>query len=117
MVTKIEQKAKAIELLKQMNIENPHLEDFGKEVKAKMEQIEKRYDCTVYAITHDFTIVGECYSFLLVSPYEEDLDTLVHSRGKEHSCFAYVWNKDCDRCSELGYVILESDNGKLRRTA
>ena len=36
------------------------------EIEKRMRAIEKEYKCTVYAITHEFTQFGECYSFLTV---------------------------------------------------
>ena len=83
---KQQQKAKAIEIMKQMDIYKPYIEGFKNEdkvcffeqfggfwvyqepeVEAKMKELENEYGCTVYAITHEFTHFGECYSFLLVS--------------------------------------------------
>ena len=131
---KEKQKAKAIEIMKQMDIYKPYIEGFkneGKvcffeqfggfwvyqepEVEAKMKELEKEYGCTVYAITHEFTQFGECYSFLLVSKYEEEWDRCVVSEKNNHYAFAYVWNKDDDWCSELGTVVVKSFGGGIKR--
>ena len=129
-----ERKVKAIELLKKMDIYSPYIkgfiendqvcffENFGgywvdqePEVYNKMKDLEKEYNCTVYAITHEYTDFGECYSFLIVTNYKSEWKTLVQSNGNKHSAFAYVWNKDDDWCSEFGSVLVQSCFGGLRR--
>ena len=127
-------KEKAIELLKQLDIYKPYIEGFRKSDKVcffegfggfwidqepklyeKMKAIEKKYGCLVYAVTHEFTEFGECYSFLIVTAYPEEWDTLVHSQGNRHAAFAYVWNKDDDWCSEFGDVTVQSFGGGIKR--
>ena len=131
---KQQQKAKAIEIMKQMDIYKPYIEGFQNEdkvcffeqfggfwvyqepeVEAKMKELENEYGCTVYAITHELTQFGECYSFLLVSKYEEEWDMLVTSEKNNHYAFAYVWNKDDDWCSEFGTVVVKSFGGGIKR--
>ena len=77
----------------------------------------QRKKATVYAITEEFMEFGECYTFLLVPFYKGDWKYLIDSEGKKHSCFAYVWNKDDDMCSELGTVLVTSYGGGIRRIA
>lgn len=129
-----EQKNKAIELLKQLDIYEPYIAGFKEkdqvcfferyggywvyqepEIEAKMREIEKKYNCKVYAITHEFTGFGECYSFLLVDNYPEEWDYLIESYGNKHNVFAYVWNKDDDWCSELGTITVQSFGGGIKR--
>ena len=131
---KEKQKAKAIEIMQQMDFYKPYIEGFKKEnhvcffeqfggfwvyqepeVEAKMKELEKEYGCTVYAITHEFTQFGECYSFLLVSKYEEEWDMMVTSEKNNHYAFAYVWNKDDDWCSEFGTIVVKSFGGGIKR--
>ena len=133
---KNKQKQKAIEFLKQMDIYKPYIEGFEKEdkvcffegyggywvyqepeIEAKMKQLEEEYDCTVYAITHEFTRFGECWSFLLVTKYEEEWDDLLNSERNVHYGFAYVWNKDDDWCSEFGTIGVKSFGGGITRFA
>ena len=128
------QKAKAIEIMKQMDIYKPYIEGFEKEnkvcffeqfggfwvyqepeVEAKMKELEKKYGCIVYAITHEYTQFGECYSFLIVSKYKEEWDRCVVSEKNKHYAFAYVWNKDDDWCSEFGTVVVQSFGGGIKR--
>ena len=132
----IAKKEKAIELLKELDIYTPYIEGFKErdkvcffenfggfwidqepEVYAKMKDLEKKYRCLVYAVTHEFTEFGELYDFLIVTDYPEEWDTLVYSQGNRHTAFAYVWNKDDDWCSEFGSVIVESFGGGIRRVA
>ena len=50
------------------------------ELYAKMKELEKKYSCLVYAVTHEFTEFGELYDFLIVTDYPEEWDTLVYSQ-------------------------------------
>ena len=129
-------KEKAIELMKQLHIYKPYIETFREkdkvcffenfvgfytdqepEIDEKRVEIEMEHGVLVYAITHEFTEFGECYSFLIVTQYPEEWDSLVVTRGNSHSAFAYVWNKDDDYCSEFGSVGLQSFGGGIRRIA
>ena len=131
---KQQQKAKAIEIMKQMDIYKPYIEGFEKEdkvcffemyggfwvyqepeVEAKMKELEKEYGCKIYAITHEYTHFGECYSFLLVSKYEEEWEMCAVSDKNKHYAFAFVWNKDDDWCSEFGTVAVQSYGGGIKR--
>ena len=130
------QKEKAIAIMKRMDIYTPYItgfqeqhnvcyfEEYGgywvfqdRELMAKINAIENRYNCLVYAVTHEFTEFGECYSFLIVTNYPEEWDELVYSEGSRHSAFAYVWNKDDDWCSEFGSVLVRSFGGGIKRIA
>lgn len=131
---KQKQKTKAIELMKQLDIYKPYIDGFEKddqvcffeqfggfwvyqesEIEAKMKKLEKEYDCRVYAITHEFTQFGECYSFLIVTAYEEEWDRSVVSEKNNHYAFAYVWNKDDDWRSEFGTIVVQSFGGGIKR--
>lgn len=133
---KNKQKAKAIEIMRQMGIYKPYVDGFEKddhvcffefyggywvyqepEVEAKMKALEKEYGCKVYAITHEYTQFGECYSFLLVSKYKEEWNRCVVSKKDKHYAFAYVWNKTDDWCSEFGTVTVQSYGGGIKRIA
>ena len=131
-----ERKIKAIELLEKMDIYKPYIKGFREsdkvcfferfggywveqepEIYNKMKEIEKDYNCTVYAITHEFTQFGECYSFLLVTNYKSEWKNLVVTENGTHYAFAYVWNKDDEWCSELGTVGVKSFGGGITRVA
>ena len=132
----IAKKEKAIELMKRLDIYKPYIKGFREsdkvcffegfggfwidqepEVYAKMKAIEKKYGCLVYAVTHEFTPFGECYSFLIVSDYPEEWDDLMNDDGNRHCVYAYVWNKDDEWCSEFGDIIVQSFGGGIRRVA
>ena len=131
-----ERKIKAIELLKQLDIYKPYIDGFKErgqvcfferfggywvdqepEVYAKMKEVEAQFNCTVYAITHEYTEFGECYSFLLVTKYKQEWKNLVVSENGTHYAFAYVWNKDIDYCSELGTIGVKSFGGGITRVS
>lgn len=131
---KIEKKIKAIEIMKKLNIYRPYIKGFEKEdtvcyfenyggywayqepdLIEKVKEIEEQHNCLVYAITHEYTEIGEMYSFLIVTDYEEEWDTLLEKYGNQYYAFAYVWNKDDDDCSEFGTIVLSSFGGGIRR--
>lgn len=134
---KAARKEKAQELLKKLDIYSPYIEDFMEkdwvclfegfggfwafqypELQSKLEEIEKTSKGTVYAITHERYTFGECYSFLLVTDYEDEWDTLVETEADgTHYAFAYVWNKTDDECSEYGTVGVRSFGGGIKRVA
>ncbi|MCI8911123.1 MAG: hypothetical protein HFE33_02270 [Clostridia bacterium] len=135
-ISKEIKKEKAIEILRTLNIYEPYIqgfkdndqvcffENFGgywvyqePEIETKMHQIEEKHNCTVYAITHEFTEFGELYDFLIVTDHKSEWDTLVYSQGNTHTAFAYVWNKDDESCSEFGDITIQSFGGGIRRIA
>ncbi len=134
--TKEQRKEVALKALKQLDIYKPYIEGFREkdqvcfyenfggywvyqepEIEAKMKEIEKKYNCTVYAITHEYTEFGECYDFLIVTDYPEEWNDIVCSEGKTNYIFAYVWNKDDEWCSEFGTIGVQSFGGGIRRIA
>jgi len=129
-----ERKEKALELMKKLDIYKPYRDGFKKEnevcffegfggfwvyqepeLLAKMKEIEEKHNCTVYAITHEFTEFGECYDFLIVTDYKEEWSDLVMNANSTFYAFAYVWNKEDDYCSEFGTIALKSMGGGIRR--
>lgn len=130
-------KDKAIELMKALDIYTPYIEGFEQEdkvcfyemfggywveqepeIQKKLNELEKQYNCVVYAITHEFTDFGECWDFLLVTDYPEEHDTLLYKQSNDnYIVFAYVWNKTDDYCSEFGSIGVKSFGGGIRRVA
>ncbi len=96
--TKEQRKAVALKALKQLDIYKPYIEGFKNndqvcfyenfggywvyqepEIEAKMKEIEKKYNCTVYAITHEYTEFGECYDYQYkISLYNEQFHVSFH---------------------------------------
>ena len=133
-ITRDEKKIKAIELMKKLDIYRPYIKGLQKEdnvcffenyggywawqepdLMKKVKEFEEEHNCLVYAITHEYTSIGEMYSFLIVTDYEEEWDTLLEKYGNQFYAFAYVLNKDDDDCSEFGTVALSSFGGGIRR--
>ena len=133
-ITRDEKKIKAIELMKKLDIYRPYIKGLQKEdnvcffenyggywawqepdLMKKVKELEEEHNCLVYAITHEYTSIGEMYSFLIVTDYEEEWDTLLEKYGNQYYAFAYVWNKDDDNCSEFGTIALSSFGGGIRR--
>ena len=130
-------KAKAIELMKALDIYKPYIDGFEQEdkvcfyemfggywvdqepeIQKKLNELEKKYNCVVYAITHEFTDFGECWDFLIVTDYPEEHGTLLYKQSNDnYVAFAYVWNKTDDYCSEFGSIGIQSFGGGIRRVA
>ena len=52
------------------------------------------------------------------------IDTLVNipdlsydNQGNIYFALAYVWNKDCEWCSEFGTIVIRSFAGGIKRVA
>lgn len=132
-----EQKQKAVELMKQIDIFKPYIKGFADEnqvcyyegfggfwanqrpeLQEKLQAIEKKYNCVVYAITHEFAEFGECYSFLLVPEYKDEWNNLIYKTSNNtYYAFAYVWNVTDNYCSEFGTIEIQSFGGGIRRIA
>ena len=132
--TKEQRKEQAVKLLNQLAVYKPYIkgfeqadnvcffENFGgfwvyqePEIEKKMKEIEKEYDCTVYAVTHEYTDFGECYDFLIVGNYKSEWKSLVCKVNGGFNVFAYVWNKTDNFCSEFGTVGIKSFGGGIKR--
>ena len=132
--TREQKKEIAIGIMKKMDIYKPYIKAFEEndnvcfferyagfyayqepEVQKKIEEIEAEFKCVVYAITHEFTEFGECYSFLIVTDYKSEWKTLVESEGNMHYAFSYVWNRDCEYCSEFGTIGVRNMFGGITR--
>ena len=134
--TKEQRKEQAVKAMKTLDIYKPYIKGFIEkdkvclfenyggfwidqepELYSKVKAFEQKYECTVYAVTHEYFEFGECYDFLIVTGYEEEWDDLVCKGMQGHIVFAYVWNKDDDTCSEFGSIGVKSFGGGIRRTA
>ena len=132
--TKEQRKEQAIKLMKKLNIYKPYIEGFieennvcyferyagfwafqDEELLEKINKIEEKYNCTVYAVTHDFAEFGELYNFLIVTSYKEEWNELLIGDNKTKYAYAYVWNKTDDDCSEFGTIVINALYGGLRR--
>ena len=133
-ITRENKKVKAIELMKKLDIYKPYINGFKNEdtvcyfenyggywayqepgLIEKVKELEEQHNCLVYAITHEYTAIGEMYSFLIITDYEEEWSTLLEKYGNQYYGFAYVWNVDDDMCSEFGTIALSSFGGGIRR--
>lgn len=129
-----EKQEKAIESLKKLDIYKPYIKGFKTEgpcffeeyvgfwanqepkLMEKIKEFEKEHDALVYAITHEITTFGECYSFLYVSDYKEDNLRLIPPTGQNNFYVsAYVWNVSDDWCSEFGSIVVKSFGGGIKR--
>lgn len=133
-MTQEQRKTKAIELLHQLDIYEPYIQGFENDnqvcffenyggywvyqepdVYKKMLEIENEYNCTVYAITHEWASFGECYSFLYVSRYKSEWPYSLVTEDGVHYATAYVWNKSFEEFSEIGTIGVKSFGGGIAR--
>lgn len=84
------------------------------ELLKKIKDFEAETGSIVYAVTHEMFMFGECYSFLIISKYEEEWEYVLED-VKEGYAFSYVWNKTDEWCSEFGTVTIQSLGGGIRR--
>ncbi len=128
-------KRQAIKHMEQIGIYDEYIKEFEKnntvcyfemfggywafqkpELQEKIKELQDKYNCIVYAVTHEFTDFGECYSFLLVTDYRNEWKYNVCPQDNNiFYAFAYVWNKDDDFCSEFGTIAIKSFGGGIRR--
>lgn len=87
------------------------------ELMKKIKDVERTYNCLVYAVTHEYTEFGELYDLLIVSGYKEDWDGQLVKTNSGFHAFAYVWNKNDNSCSEFGMIGVQSFGGGIMRCA
>lgn len=130
-----EKKIEAIKALEKLGIYAPYIEEFKRdnticyfegyagfwayqdeELIKKVKEIENKYNCMVYAITHEITSFGEIYDFLIITDYKEEWSDLLEKVDvADYYAFAYVWNKTDEDCSEFGTIALRSFAGGIGR--
>lgn len=130
-----ERKQKALEIMEKLDIYKAYIDDFKKannvcyfenyigfwawqkqELADKIKELEEKHNCTVYAVTHEYTEFGECYDFLIVTDYKEEWNNLITDcKNNTYYVMTYVWNKDDEWCSEFGNIVIKSYAGGIRR--
>lgn len=131
------QKEIAIQCLKKLNIYSPYIrkfksksgvpcffENFGgfyvdqePDIWDKVKEIEKDYNVLVYAITHEFSELGETWSMLCISQNPDSIDDYLSQsdRAGYFYAYSYVWNKSYEYCSEFGDIVVRSFGGGIKR--
>lgn len=129
------QKEVALSAMKSLDIYKPYIEKFKKdgtitlferfggyyidednepELLKKIRAFEAETGSIVYAVTHEIFWFGECYSFLIVSKYEDEWEITLEE-VKDGYAFSYVWNKSDEMCSEFGTIGVKSFGGGIAR--
>ena len=129
------QKEVAIKCLQELGIYKPYIKKFEKdgtitlferfggyyideaqepELLKKIREFEEETGSLVYAVTHNMFEFGECYSFLIISKYEEEW-SMTLEEVKDGYAFSYVWNKTDEYCSEFGTITVRSFGGGIAR--
>ena len=131
------QKEIAIQCLEKLDIYKPYIrkfkskaglpcffENFGgfyadreEELWNRIKEVEEQTGCLVYAITHEFTDFGECWSMLCISQNPNSINDYISETGKQGQfyAYAYVWNKTEPIFSEFGDIVVKSFGGGIRR--
>jgi hypothetical protein len=131
------QKEVAIKCLQELGVYKPYINKFKKdgtvtlferfggyyidedqepELLKKIREFEAETGSLVYAVTHEFFMFGECYSFLIISKYDEEWEMTLEE-VKDGYAFAYVWNKSDEMCSEFGTIFVKSFGGGIARAS
>lgn len=77
---------------------------------------ERKTDNIVYHVIKSYFSFGLCYSFLYVSPHQDEWE--YDKEDIKAGCpLAYVKNVTCEFCSEYGSIGITSQWGGLDRTA
>ena len=131
------QKATALEIMRRLDIYRPYINGFRNSGRVcffenyggfwvdqeplifnKLKELEEKYKCLVYAVTHEKTSIGEMYDFLIVSAHPEEWDdTISKTATRTFYAYAYVWNVDDDYCSEFGDIVISCFGGGIKRIA
>lgn len=134
-LTREEMKKKALEIMKKLDIYEPYIKGFEdkndvcfferyagywawqeEEIMKKMKELEERFGFLVYAITHEFTSFGECWSFIYVSQHESEQEwCLQECGGNTYIVPSYVWNASYEEMSEPGDISISAMMGGITR--
>ena len=87
-----------------------------KDVIQKIKEFEEKYGGIVYHVIMTRTTMGLMYSCLYVSKHEDEWQ-MDNGDLEQGYCYAYVYNKDCPDCSEIGSIGINPVNGGLERIA
>lgn len=88
----------------------------NEEEKNMIKEWEAIYGGLVYHVIHDYTNLGELYTLLFVSKYEEEWE-YDNTDIEVEEALCYVINKDYEQNSEFGHCMIRPANGGLERTA
>lgn len=91
------------------------LRELPEDIKEEIKKFEEQYDSFVYHVIHTNSSIGDMYSFLYISKYEEEWEMDIENIENEES-YAYVFNKTAPDCSEIGLIGVRSAIGGLIRT-
>jgi hypothetical protein len=82
----------------------------------KIKSLQDEYGVLVYAVTHEFSNLGETWSMLCISQNPDSIDDFISEYDKSRFyTYAYVWNKTYEDCSEFGDIVVQSFGGGVKR--
>lgn len=86
-------------------------------VVEKKNEIETKYNVTVYAVTHEYLDFGECWDFWVIT--DEDVEEYDYYKDEFESysyTMAYVYNVSEPSFSEFGTIGFTCSGGGMIRT-
>lgn len=84
----------------------------------KVQDVERKTHCKVYAVLHSRMFFGETYDFLLISNYLDDFDEMYsYFSNRHHLVYAYCFNVSFPKLSESGRILLADCDGFIARVA
>ena len=131
--TREQQKERALQLMPKLGLPGDYIKAFAKDVnyvgeyfselwknplvKTLIKNLEQFNEIFVYYVTHEYFPWGECYTFLCVSKYVEDLKITDVKDYPNDGKIAWGWVENIDRpyMSEYGSVALKNKDGFLVR--
>ena len=84
--------------------------------RAKVAEIEEKYNVLVYHVIKSHTTIGTMYSMLYVSEHSEEWEYDWNDMGEGYAV-AYVYNEDMPDCSEFGTIGIRAYAGGVLRVA
>lgn len=136
-ITRETKKAEAIKRMKALGLFEPCIKAFkdrdevqlseptgglyefhdNEKLNSIIKRIEQQFNCLIYHVVHSYTNLGEMYSCMMVSDYEEEWEWEMEdiNDGNDGIVFCWVENVDIPEYSEMGSIIVKNRFGGLVR--
>lgn len=86
------------------------------DVVVKKDSIEKKYNVTVYAVTHEYLEFGECWDYWCITDEDVEESEYFDDAFKSYQeTMAYVFNRTNPDFSEFGTIVYDVKGGGMLR--
>ena len=133
-ISREEKKTEAIKRMKALGLFGPCIKAFEKRDEVQLSEptgglyefygniqlneiikrVEQRFNCLIYHVVHSYTNLGEMYSCMMVSNYEEEWEWEMEDIN-DGIVFCWVENMDIPEYSEMGSITVKNRFGGLVR--